>query len=174
MKLQDWVVHAGYATGGHFRGSRRNRKRRFNQTITQRLYPRLERRVAGAYRPGKRNGIFNAMYRVYPLPVKSLVVQPVRRQRVMCFAPAVEVEQFFDVPEFERMLALSDIKLIKYCSRSRTNSNSLDSHGNGPLKQWKLSPMDLQSRTMGEINESERRYAGTNQHSGSALVYRRG
>ena len=35
--------------------------------------------------------------------------------RVMCFASAVEVEQFFnDVPEFERMLALSDIKLIKY------------------------------------------------------------
>ena len=33
----------------------------------------------------------------------------------MGFASAVEVEQFFnDVPEFERMLALSDIKLIKY------------------------------------------------------------
>ena len=35
--------------------------------------------------------------------------------RVMGFASAVEVEQFFnDVPEFERILALSDIKLIKY------------------------------------------------------------
>jgi polyphosphate kinase 2 (PPK2 family) len=52
------------------------------------------------------------------------------------------------VPEFERMLARSSIKLIKYWfsitdeeQHARFLGRILD-----PLKQWKLSPMDLESR----------------------------
>lgn len=52
------------------------------------------------------------------------------------------------MPEFERMLVRSGIRLVKYWfsitddeQHSRFMSRIHD-----PLKQWKLSPMDLQSR----------------------------
>jgi len=70
-------------------------------------------------------------------------------ERVMNFATEEQVEEFFrDVPEFERMLTRSGIKVIKYWfsitdqeQQLRFMMRILD-----PMKQWKLSPMDLQSR----------------------------
>ena len=81
VKLQDWVVHAGYKLVVIFEGRDATGKGGSIKQVTQRLYPRVCR-TAALQAPTdreKRNGIFNAMYRVYPLPVKSLVVQPVRR-----------------------------------------------------------------------------------------------
>jgi polyphosphate kinase 2 (PPK2 family) len=56
------------------------------------------------------------------------------------------------VPEFEKMLVRSGIQLIKYWfsitdteQEFRFNARIQD-----PLKQWKLSPMDLESRTRWE------------------------
>jgi polyphosphate kinase 2 (PPK2 family) len=52
------------------------------------------------------------------------------------------------VPEFERMLARSGIQLIKYwfsISDEEQNARFLG-RIHDPLKQWKLSPMDLESR----------------------------
>jgi polyphosphate kinase 2 (PPK2 family) len=67
----------------------------------------------------------------------------------MGFATPDEVEAFFhDVVEFERMLVRSGIVLVKYWfsisddeQEFRFNMRIRD-----PLKQWKLSPMDLESR----------------------------
>jgi len=70
-------------------------------------------------------------------------------ERVMGFCAEEEVQAFFrDVALFEEMLVNSGIKLVKYWfsiedeeQEFRFNCRIKD-----PLKQWKLSPMDLQSR----------------------------
>jgi polyphosphate kinase 2 len=70
-------------------------------------------------------------------------------ERVMGFCTEEEVEEFFrSVPEFERMLARSGIRLIKYWFSITDEEQHLRFLGriNDPLKQWKLSPMDLESR----------------------------
>jgi hypothetical protein len=74
-------------------------------------------------------------------------------ERVMGFAQPEQVEAFFhDVPEFERMLVRSGIKLVKYWFPITDQEQQLrflmliyD-----PTKQWKLRPMDLQSRVRWE------------------------
>jgi polyphosphate kinase 2 (PPK2 family) len=71
----------------------------------------------------------------------------------MGFANEAQVEEFFrDVPEFEKMLVRSGIVLVKYWfsitdeeQQARFIMRITD-----PLKQWKLSPMDLQSRSRWE------------------------
>jgi len=70
-------------------------------------------------------------------------------ERVMGFCTEAEVETFFeDVPQFERMLVRSGTILLKYWfsitdeeQQFRFNMRIQD-----PLKQWKLSPMDVESR----------------------------
>jgi len=59
------------------------------------------------------------------------------------------VEEFFrSVPEFERMLVRSGIRLIKYWFSITDEEQHVRflSRIHDPLKQWKLSPMDLESR----------------------------
>ena len=74
-------------------------------------------------------------------------------ERVMGFAGEDQVEQFFrDVPEFERMLVRSGIKLVKYWFSITDQEQQLRflMRIHDPMKQWKLSPMDLQSRVRWE------------------------
>jgi len=69
------------------------------------------------------------------------------------FATPDQVEQFFqDLPEFERMLVRSGIRLIKYRFSISDEVQQLRflMRIHDPLKQWKLSPMDLQSRVRWE------------------------
>jgi polyphosphate kinase 2 (PPK2 family) len=56
------------------------------------------------------------------------------------------------VPEFERMLVRSGIQVIKYWFSITDDEQHLRFLGrmNDPLKQWKLSPMDLESRSRWE------------------------
>jgi polyphosphate kinase 2 (PPK2 family) len=71
----------------------------------------------------------------------------------MGFFSDQDYETFFEmVPEFERMLTRSGIKIVKYWfsitdaeQEARFRARIED-----PLKQWKLSPMDLESRTRWE------------------------
>jgi len=70
-------------------------------------------------------------------------------ERVMGFCTDDEVEEFFrSVPAFEGMLQRSGIKLIKYWFSITDDEQELRflSRIHDPLKQWKLSPMDLESR----------------------------
>ena len=70
-------------------------------------------------------------------------------ERVMGFCSETEVQEFFrTVPEFERMLVRSGIVLLKYWFSITDPEQNLRflMRINDPLKQWKLSPMDLQSR----------------------------
>jgi polyphosphate kinase 2 (PPK2 family) len=70
-------------------------------------------------------------------------------ERVMGFCSEDEVEEFFrSVPEFERMLVRSGIRVIKYWFSITDEEQEMRFLGrlHDPLKQWKLSPMDLESR----------------------------
>jgi polyphosphate kinase 2 (PPK2 family) len=70
-------------------------------------------------------------------------------ERVMGFCSDEDVEEFYrSVPEFERMLVRSGIVLVKYWF----SITDFEQHFRfkmrieDPVKQWKLSPMDLESR----------------------------
>jgi polyphosphate kinase 2 len=70
-------------------------------------------------------------------------------ERVMGFCTDEQYEEFFrSVPEFEKMLVRSGIQLIKYWFSISDEEQQLRFMGriHDPLKQWKLSPMDLESR----------------------------
>ena len=65
-----------------------------------------------------------------------------------------DVEEFFrSVPEFERMLVRSGTILIKYWFSITDEEQHLrfQMRIHDPLKQWKLSPMDLESRSRWEL-----------------------
>jgi polyphosphate kinase 2 (PPK2 family) len=71
----------------------------------------------------------------------------------MGFASHQQVEQFFeDVPQFERSLVASGIILIKYwfSISDEEQQRRFLVRIHDPMKQWKLSPMDLQSRVRWE------------------------
>jgi len=70
-------------------------------------------------------------------------------ERVMGFCTEEQCEEFFhSVPEFERMLVRSGIILIKYWFSITDEEQQFRflMRIHDPLKQWKLSPMDLESR----------------------------
>ncbi|EXL06852.1 hypothetical protein BG36_04950 [Aquamicrobium defluvii] len=71
----------------------------------------------------------------------------------MGFATPEQVEEFFDdVPEFERMLLRSGIRLVKYWFSTTDEEQQMRfmMRIHDPMKQWKLSPMDLRSRVRWE------------------------
>jgi polyphosphate kinase 2 len=88
-------------------------------------------------------------------------------ERVMGFAEESQVEQFFqDVPEFERMLVRSGVILIKYWFSITDEEQQMRflMRIHDPMKQWKLSPMDLESRVRWEdyTKAKEEMFARTN------------
>jgi len=85
----------------------------------------------------------------------------------MGFAGQDQVEEFFnDVPEFERMLVRSGITLVKYWFSITDEEQQMRflMRIHDPMKQWKLSPMDLQSRVRWEqyTKAKEETFARTN------------
>jgi polyphosphate kinase 2 (PPK2 family) len=71
-------------------------------------------------------------------------------ERVMGFCTTEELEEFFhSCPEFERMLIRSGIVLVKYwfSVSDAEQERRFQSRIEDPTKRWKLSPMDLESRT---------------------------
>ena len=70
-------------------------------------------------------------------------------ERVMGFCNDEEYEEFFrTVPEFEKMLGRSGIKLMKYWFSITDDEQEFrfNCRIHDPMKQWKLSPMDVESR----------------------------
>lgn len=85
----------------------------------------------------------------------------------MGFATEDQVEEFFrDVPEFERMLVRSGITVVKYWFSITDEEQQMRflMRIHDPMKQWKLSPMDLQSRVRWELytKAKEEMFARTN------------
>jgi polyphosphate kinase 2 len=160
IKLQDWVQHSGAKVAVIFEGRDAAGKGGVIKRITQRLNPRVCRVVA-LTAPTERERTQWYFQRYVPhLPSGGEIVLFDRSwynrsgvERVMGFATPDQVEQFFqDVPEFERMLVRSGIRLIKYWFSITDEEQQLRFliRIHDPLKQWKLSPMDLQSRVRWE------------------------
>ena len=71
-------------------------------------------------------------------------------ERVMGFATPEEVEEFFrSAPAFEQMLIRSGIQLVKYwfSVSDEEQERRFQERIANPIKRWKISPMDLESRT---------------------------
>ena len=124
--------------------------------ITQRLNPRVCR-VAALPAPNDRERTQWYFQRyVSHLPAAGEIVLFDRSwynragvERVMGFCDDDQYEEFFrTVPEFEKMLVRSGIQVIKYWFSISDEEQHLRFLGriHDPLKQWKLSPMDLESR----------------------------
>jgi polyphosphate kinase 2 len=124
--------------------------------ITQRLNPRVCR-VAALQAPTEKERTQWYFQRyVAHLPAAGEIVLFDRSwynragvEKVMGFCSEEEYEEFFrSVPEFEKMLNRAGIQLIKYWFSITDNEQHRRFVGrmHDPLKQWKLSPMDLESR----------------------------
>ena len=156
VKLQDWVVKSGQKIVILFEGRDAAGKGGTIKRITQRLNPRVCR-VAALPAPNAREQTqwYFQRYAAY-LPGAGEMVLFDRSwynragvERVMGFCTDEEYEEFFrSVPEFEKMLVRSGIKLIKYWFSVSDEEQQVRFLGriHDPLKQWKLSPMDLESR----------------------------
>ncbi len=156
VKLQSWVVKSGQKIVIIFEGRDAAGKGGVIKRITQRLNPRVCR-VAALPAPNDREQTQWYFQRYVPhLPAAGEIVLFDRSwynragvERVMGFCNDEQYEEFFrSVPEFERMLVRSGIKVIKYWFSISDQEQNLRflSRIHDPLKQWKLSPMDLESR----------------------------
>ena len=156
VKLQDWVVASRQKVVILFEGRDAAGKGGAIKRITQRLNPRVCRVVAlPAPNDRERTQWYFQRYAAH-LPAAGEIVLFDRSwynragvEKVMGFTTEDEVEEFFrSVPEFERMLSRSGIKLLKYWFSITDEEQHIRFLGriNDPLKQWKLSPMDLESR----------------------------
>ena len=156
VKLQQWVVATGHKVVILFEGRDAAGKGGVIKRITQRLNPRVCR-VAALPAPNDRERTQWYFQRyVSHLPAAGEIVLFDRSwynragvERVMGFCTVEQYEEFFrSVPEFERMLVRSGIQLIKYWFSISDEEQHLRFLGriHDPLKQWKLSPMDLESR----------------------------
>lgn len=156
VKLQDWVVASKQRVIILFEGRDAAGKGGVIKRITQRLNPRVCR-VAALPAPNDREKTQWYFQRyVAHLPAAGEIVLFDRSwynragvERVMGFCNDEEYEEFFrSVPEFEKMLVRSGIHLIKYwfsITDDEQHARFL-ARIHDPLKQWKLSPMDLESR----------------------------
>ncbi len=168
VKLQDWVQFKKLKVVVLFEGRDSAGKGGAIKRITQRLNPRVCR-VAALPAPNDREVTQWYFQRyVSHLPAGGEMVLFDRSwynragvEKVMGFCTDEQYEQFLhDVPEFENMLIRSGIILIKYWFSISDDEQNLRfmMRINDPLKQWKLSPMDLESRRRWELYTKAKEY----------------
>jgi polyphosphate kinase 2 len=156
VRMQDWVNHAKHRLVVIFEGRDAAGKGGAIKRITQRLNPRVCR-VAALPAPTERERTQWYFQRyVTHLPAGGEMVLFDRSwynragvERVMGFCTDAELEEFFrSVPEFERMLVRAGIQVVKYWFSITDEEQAFRfaARIHDPLKQWKLSPMDLESR----------------------------
>lgn len=156
IKLQDWVIETNAKILIICEGRDSAGKGGVIKRITQRMDPRVARVVALS-KPNEREMSQWYFQRYVPhLPAGGEMVLFDRSwynragvERVMGFATKAQVEQFFqDVTEFEKMLIRSGIILLKYWFSITDEEQQFrfKMRIHDPMKQWKLSEMDLQSR----------------------------
>ncbi len=156
IKLQDWVLHQKLKLVVLFEGRDAAGKGGVIKRITQRLNPRVCKVVALTAPTERERTQWYFQRYVAHLPAAGEIVLFDRSwynragvERVMGFCTEVDCEDFFrTVPEFERMLVRSGIILVKYWFSITDEEQNLRflMRIHDPLKQWKLSPIDLESR----------------------------
>jgi polyphosphate kinase 2 len=160
VRMQDWVQHHGLKLVVLFEGRDSAGKGGVIKRIMQRVNPR-SCHVVALPAPSDREKTQWYFQRYVPhLPAAGEIVLFDRSwynragvERVMGFASEKQVEDFFrDVPEFERTLVRSGVILVKYWFSITDQEQQFRflMRIHDPIKQWKLSPMDLQSRVRWE------------------------
>ncbi len=157
VKLQEWIKHQGLRVVVIFEGRDAAGKGGVIKRITESLSPRICRVVAlPAPTERERHQWYFQRY-VAHLPSAGEMVLFDRSwynragvERVMGFCSDEEYSEFMrSCPEFERMLVRSGIILIKYwfSVSDEEQERRFQKRITDPVRRWKLSPMDLESRS---------------------------
>ncbi len=157
VKLQAWIQHAGLKVVVVFEGRDAAGKGGVIKRITQHLNPRICRVVALPAPTEREKSQWYFQRYVPHLPAAGEMVLLDRSwynragvERVMGFCADAEYSEFLrSCPEFERMLVRSGIILVKYwfSVSDEEQERRFQSRLEEPHKRWKLSPMDLESRS---------------------------
>ena len=155
LKVQKWVKSTGQRIVILFEGRDAAGKGGAIKRFTEHLNPRGARVVALPKPSEKERGQWYFQRYIENLPTAGEMVFFDRSwynragvERVMGFCTAEEYREFMrQAPELERMLVNSGTRLFKYWfSVSREEQlRRFHARKSDPLKQWKLSPVDLAS-----------------------------
>jgi len=156
VKLQEWIKEKGLKVAVIFEGRDAAGKGGVIKRITQYLNPRVCPVIALPAPTEREKTQWYFQRYVAHLPAAGEMALFDRSwynragvERVMGFCSEEEHAEFLrSCPEFERMLVRSGIILIKYwfSVSDEVQEERFQSRLTDPLKQWKLSPMDLESR----------------------------
>jgi polyphosphate kinase 2 len=157
VKMQEWIKAQGLKVVILFEGRDAAGKGGAIKTITMSLNPRYAR-IAALGTPTEREKTQWYFQRYVPhLPAAGEMVLFDRSwynragvERVMGFCTEEEYQEFLrSCPEFEKMLIRSGIVLIKYwfSVSDEEQERRFQARIDDPTKRWKLSPMDLESRS---------------------------
>ncbi len=155
VKMQAWVKETGERVALIFEGRDAAGKGGSIKTFTENLNPRGARVVALVKPSDTERGQWYFQRYVQRLPSSGEIVFFDRSwynragvEHVMGFCSPHDYLEFMrQAPEFERMLVRSGIRLFKFwfsVSRAEQLRRFLG-RAQDPLKQWKLSPMDVES-----------------------------
>ena len=157
VKLQEWIRANKLRVVVIFEGRDAAGKGGVIKRITESLNPRVCRVVALGTPTEKEKTQWYFQRYVAQLPAGGEMVLFDRSwynragvERVMGFCTNEEYREFLrSVPEFERMLIRSGVILIKYwfSVSDREQEERFQARLKDPTKRWKLSPMDLESRS---------------------------
>ena len=156
LKVQNWVKQTGQRMIVLFEGRDAAGKGGTIKRFMEHLNPRAARVVALEKPTEQELGQWYFQRYIRHLPTRGEMVFFDRSwynragvERVMGFCSSLDYLEFMrQVPELERMLVRSGIRLFKYWfSVTRAEQERrFTSREHDPLKQWKLSPIDAQSR----------------------------
>ncbi|MGH6802320.1 MAG: polyphosphate kinase 2 [Methyloceanibacter sp.] len=156
IKLQEWVRLEGLKVVVIFEGRDAAGKGGVIKRITESLNPRVCRIVALGTPTEKERGQWYFQRYVAHLPARGEMILFDRSwynragvERVMGFCTDEEYAEFLRAcPLFEEMLVRSGIHLIKYWFSvdDKEQETRFAERMRNPIKRWKLSPMDLESR----------------------------
>jgi polyphosphate kinase len=154
-RLQDWVVHAGLRVIAVFEGRDAAGKGGTIKAITERVSPRVFRLVALPAPSDREKTQLYAQRYIQQFPAAGEVVIFDRSwynragvEHVMGFCTKEQYEEFHkDCPLFESHIVGSGIMLVKFWLEvgQEEQRKRFEARIEDPLRQWKLSPMDLES-----------------------------
>ena len=157
VKLQEWIKDKKLKVVIIFEGRDAAGKGGVIKRITQSLNPRICRVVALGTPTEREKSQWYFQRYVPHLPAEGEMVLFDRSwynragvEKVMGFCTEEEHKEFLrSCPEYERMLVRSGIRLIKYyfSVSDEEQEKRFQSRIHDRTKRWKLSPMDLKSRS---------------------------
>jgi polyphosphate kinase 2 len=155
-KLQDWVKHKGLRVIVIFEGRDGAGKGGTIRAITERVSPRVFRLVAlPAPSSREKSQMYMQRYMAHFPAAGEIVIfdrswyNRAGVERVMGFVTDEQYERFLDLcPDMEKYIVDGGIILIKYWLEvsNKEQERRFEARITDPLRQWKLSVIDLPSR----------------------------